>query len=60
MTGITDKFQSFVIDRLMGALAHSTKRPPSNTIYPPTPIPGVKQVQCLLYRKECIGWMPGH
>ena len=21
---------------------------------------GVKQVQCLLYRKECIGWMPGH
>ena len=39
MTGITDKFQSFVIDRLMGALAHSTKRPPSPTIYPPTPIP---------------------
>ena len=21
---------------------------------------GVTKVQCLLYRKECIGWMPGH
>ena len=41
MTGITDKFQSFVIDRLMGAC-------------------GVKQVKCLLYRKECIGWMRSH